>query len=341
MSLTDNSQKDSKYSILDLGFDKLITKSSLIPDLVTPELQNIITQAVAPKNVTSGELLSILRFGKTRFDNTESGFILGLDESVAKFYIGDSASYLNWDGVTLTVSSIAVAGGSDEAYGATWDASLGVPTKNAIYDKIEDILNGVTFTGDVVVPDEAYGAGWNASLEVPTKNAVYDKVEDILDGVTFSGDVSVPDEAYGAGWNGSVEVPTKNAVYDKIETISASITYKSGAATKDLTDASTTQNIAHGIGTTPKMVKVTGVSGEDPLVSIATTIYTDAQSSVYAMITNDTSAGATGATFRLANETIGAYQAGVVTVDATNIIITWTKTGLPAGTARLIWEAVN
>src|SRR3990167_2697819 len=301
MSLTDNSQKDSKYSILDLGFDKLITKSSLIPDLVTPELQNIITQAVAPKNVTSGELLSILRFGKTRFDNTESGFILGLDESVAKFYIGDSASYLNWDGVTLTVSSIAVAGGSDEAYGATWDASLGVPTKNAIYDKIEDILNGVTFTGDVVVPDEAYGAGWNASLEVPTKNAVY----------------------------------------DKIETISASITYKSGAATKDLTDASTTQNIAHGIGTTPKMVKVTGVSGEGPLVSIATTIYTDAQSSVYAMITNDTSAGATGATFRLANETIGAYQAGVVTVDATNIIITWTKTGLPAGTARLIWEAVN
>ena len=29
------------------------------------------------------------------------------------------------------------------------------------------------------VPDEAYGAGWNTSLEVPTKNAVYDKIESI------------------------------------------------------------------------------------------------------------------------------------------------------------------
>ena len=34
-----------------------------------------------------------------------------------------------------------------------------------------------SFAGDVTVPDEAYGAGWNGSLEVPTKNAVYDKIE--------------------------------------------------------------------------------------------------------------------------------------------------------------------
>ena len=34
-----------------------------------------------------------------------------------------------------------------------------------------------TFSNDVMVPDEAYGAGWNGSLEVPTKNAVYDKIE--------------------------------------------------------------------------------------------------------------------------------------------------------------------
>ncbi len=33
------------------------------------------------------------------------------------------------------------------------------------------------FASDVTVPDEAYSAGWNGSLEVPTKNAVYDKIE--------------------------------------------------------------------------------------------------------------------------------------------------------------------
>jgi len=36
--------------------------------------------------------------------------------------------------------------------------------------------------GDVEVPDEAYGVAWNGSLEVPTKNALYDKIETIAAG---------------------------------------------------------------------------------------------------------------------------------------------------------------
>lgn len=39
---------------------------------------------------------------------------------------------------------------------------------------------GATFFTDVLVPDEAYGAGWNGSLEVPTKNAVYDETESLI-----------------------------------------------------------------------------------------------------------------------------------------------------------------
>ena len=34
-----------------------------------------------------------------------------------------------------------------------------------------------TFSDPVNVPDEAYGAGWNGNTEVPTKNALYDKIE--------------------------------------------------------------------------------------------------------------------------------------------------------------------
>jgi hypothetical protein len=33
---------------------------------------------------------------------------------------------------------------------------------------------------DVTVPDEAYGVGWDSSLEVPTKNALYDKVQTLV-----------------------------------------------------------------------------------------------------------------------------------------------------------------
>lgn len=38
----------------------------------------------------------------------------------------------------------------------------------------------------VSVPDEAYGVSWDGSFEVPTKNAVYDKIETIIAGVAAS-----------------------------------------------------------------------------------------------------------------------------------------------------------
>lgn len=43
-------------------------------------------------------------------------------------------------------------------------------------------LPGGVFTSDITVPDEAYGSGWNGSLEVPTKNAIYDKIESLVIG---------------------------------------------------------------------------------------------------------------------------------------------------------------
>ena len=50
------------------------------------------------------------------------------------------------------------------------------------FDTIYASLSGATFTGDINVPNEAYGAGWNGSTEVPTKNALYDKIETISGG---------------------------------------------------------------------------------------------------------------------------------------------------------------
>src|SRR3990167_6350196 len=65
---------------------------------------------IAPEEISSGsivaslnQVMNVVQSGKTVFDNTETGYILGLDKGVAKFYIGDSTSYLNWDGSTLTI----------------------------------------------------------------------------------------------------------------------------------------------------------------------------------------------------------------------------------------------
>lgn len=39
---------------------------------------------------------------------------------------------------------------------------------------------------DLIVPDEVYGVGWDGSLEVPTKNAVYDKIQSLTGGGNVS-----------------------------------------------------------------------------------------------------------------------------------------------------------
>jgi hypothetical protein len=47
-----------------------------------------------------------MQAGKTTFDNSVPGYILGVDsaDGMAKFYIGDSTHYLDWDGTNLTIT---------------------------------------------------------------------------------------------------------------------------------------------------------------------------------------------------------------------------------------------
>ena len=71
-----------------------------------------------------------------------------------------------------------------------------------------------TFSNDISVPDEAYGVGWNGSLEVPTKNAVYDKIETISGGTPGGLDTQVQfnDSGAFAGDAGMVYNKTTNTL---------------------------------------------------------------------------------------------------------------------------------
>ena len=122
--------------------------------------------------------------------------------------------------------------------------------------------------------------------------------------------------------------------------------FTNGTDTKNAADASTTQNIAHGLGKIPKKVRITamhgiqGSSDTDSNSLIATTVYNGTtQSSVSLYSTSDTIDIITAATFTLNSAIAVGTTTGVVTFDATNIIITWTKTGSPTGTYTLMWEA--
>jgi hypothetical protein len=113
-----------------------------------------------------------------------------------------------------------------------------------------------------------------------------------------------------------------------------------GTFTKDAEDSSTTQNIAHGLGALPKKVKILAIinhgTGNYPLQSH--TVY---NGSTQSSLSHHAVSGAytIANTFTLNNHNSDSTQTGVITVDATNIIITWTKTGTPSGSYEALWEA--
>lgn len=119
--------------------------------------------------------------------------------------------------------------------------------------------------------------------------------------------------------------------------------FTNGTTTKTCTDSSTTQNIAHGLGYTPKHVRITAMaSGSNSVWNnpTAVTVYNGTTQSSVSVYEQATGIVNVSSSFILqATPVAVAYQTGVVTFDSTNIIITWTKTGSADGTYYLVWEA--
>ena len=120
--------------------------------------------------------------------------------------------------------------------------------------------------------------------------------------------------------------------------------YKNGVTTKNAADASTTQNIAHGLGKTPKYVRITAMAyaGSGTLALNAVTVYngTTQSSTSYYVDSGTTVALINTFTLNVSGAGGGPHTTvGVVTFDGTNISIAWTKTNSPTGTYNLLWEA--
>lgn len=125
--------------------------------------------------------------------------------------------------------------------------------------------------------------------------------------------------------------------------------YNNWTTTKDASDASTTQNIAHGLSAAPNSVRITAVceatgGGGDSIPAISMTTYnwtTQSSVSFYASGGASFSLGwaTVWTTFTLNIDGVSGTQTWVVTVTSTNIVITWTKTNSPTGVYTLLWEA--
>lgn len=121
-------------------------------------------------------------------------------------------------------------------------------------------------------------------------------------------------------------------------------TYASGTASKTLTDASTTQNIPHGLGKIPRYLRLTGRLVAQNAFLVFSEYGGNATSGAGISVNSVNNASnqvALLTSFRIGTDYVGTatYQDAAVTADATNIILTWTKTGSPTGIAGILWEA--
>lgn len=130
--------------------------------------------------------------------------------------------------------------------------------------------------------------------------------------------------------------PTQNAVKTYVDN---NINTKNYVFTK-LSDNTTQNVIAHGLGRTPRMVRFTMISSVGGKVvsvgtsdgSINTSIYVQADSTGTGIDTSH-------CIHYESTGTVGTNQAQV-TLDATNITISWSKTGTPvSGDTQTLWEA--
>lgn len=119
------------------------------------------------------------------------------------------------------------------------------------------------------------------------------------------------------------------------------ITCASGSTSRDISTANGTQTIAHGLGVNPSMIRVTAVLSNADFISYATCVLTSSASylSLAAGLGSSTT-NAFGSNFDIYKDGSNSVN-GVITKDATNISIAWTKNSSPTGTAQIMWEAIR
>ncbi len=235
-------------------------------------------------------------------------------------------------------------GGSGDMLAATYDPIIAGKAASTHSHATTDITGTAVTTNDARLSDARTPLTHTHSYEAANANIQ-----------THIGSAHAPSGAQANADITKAEIEAKltGAVTSHTHTAS-SPTWKNGIATKNITDASTTQNIAHGLGRVPVKVKITGaVIVSAALTSQCIGCYDGTNNSALATAWGEgTSTAVTEAIYTSTTQALGFAptvatnpftgtnrQTGVITCDATNIIITWTKAGTVASlVASLIWE---
>lgn len=240
-----------------------------------------------------------------------------------------------------TLTSPQINFGSDANGDLIYRNGSGVTTRLAIgtTDQILAVQSGLpTWIANPSATDASY----------TVKGIIKFDTDAATSGVTVTSGVATLNTGTTANKIVKLDASAKLPAVDgsQLTNIANPITYKSGTTTKNAADASTTQTIAHGLGKTPKRVRISakcnngGASANDVNSYTADTTYNGTtQSSVSTYGQSSSPYATTATTFSLNASQSNGDQTGVLTFDSTNITITWTKTSSPSGTYSMMWEA--
>lgn len=208
-------------------------------------------------------------------------------------------------------------------------------TNASIITSTAQLGDGVIVNADINASAAIAQSKLNLSITNAEVNASAAIVDTKLAQITTAGKVS------GAALTSLASIPAGAGVIPSAN-LSAVKTIKCGQVNKNAADASTTQNIAHGLGTTPLFVRITAYNvrgSTTETLHAATAVYDGTTMAAISHYTTGNFSDNVQATFTLNTALNTGTQTGVITFDATNIIITWTKTGSPTGDHFMVWEA--
>ncbi len=256
-----------------------------------------------------------------RFDSTTGKLIQNSAATVADTTGDITAGKYNTVAIsgsstpTLAVTGTTTVSGSNTGDQTSTAGLSNTTNKNLITDAQLTVLGNTsgTNTGDQTISDATISIS-----DITTNNASTSKHGFVP---------KLPNDAtkYYDG-TGAYSVPTNSTVAT------------GGVTTHDIS-LTTTTTIAHGLGQTPTVAKITGKLGDSNGICIADSIITSGGTvSTTGMNSFTQGTGITDATFTLTTTGSGNKLTGTLSMDGTNITITWNKTGSPAGTAQILWS---
>lgn len=276
--------------------------------------------------------------------------------------ITDGSFRITVDGTAYNVDAVDFSGdGSMADVAATLQAALRVATSGTetlvwstdhfvitSIQEDEDSEISVTTTSTGTVGTDISGLGANDWMDCDSGNGVatqgtsdHDSLVKLDTVGKIESELIEKDTDGTLAANSDDKIATQKAVKTYADT--KVDTFKNGTTTYDIATASGTQNIAHGLGKIPKKIKINGSTYSASSNNTYDSIYNGTtQSSKAIFFANGTYRVSLGTTLRVngVSENETQYTTATITVDDTNIILTWVKTSNPTGTLRILWEAL-